>query len=67
MMLYELALHGTRGGTDRVNIVFDTHYEALQYLHEINSQRRMSGLGPARASLARYRYVPFAAALAAWF
>lgn len=58
MMLYELTLHGTRGNQERTAIVFDTHYEALQYLHEINSQRRASGLSPATASLSRYRYVP---------
>ncbi len=57
MMLYELKLHGKRGDQERTDIVFDSHREALQYLHELNSQRRVSGLSPARASLARYRYV----------
>jgi len=56
--LYTLTLHGTRGDRERTPILFATHYEALQYLHEINSKRRVSGLGPATASLTRNPHRP---------
>lgn len=46
-----LTLYGTRGIRDSVPIVFATVSQALRYLHEINEQRRVSGVGPARATL----------------
>jgi len=57
-MLYTLTLHGKRGDSERTEILFATHYEALQYLHEINSNRRMTGFGPASASLTRNAHRP---------
>lgn len=55
MTVYTLTLFGKRGERDRTEILFDTHYEALAYLHELNSKRRVSGLGPLSCSLTRRR------------
>lgn len=56
MRLTTLTLHGQRGDTDRVEILFDNHADALQYLSEVNAQRAVTKLPPAHASLRSERW-----------